>query len=64
MMAGADYLDCERCDERVLYDGDFSLRDSVGDISVLCGICGLTHYLEGLKERPNGPDSIQRTMKD
>lgn len=46
-MAGADYLRCERCGDKAIYDADWSER--VGEyqvVAALCDQCSNAHTLE------------------
>ena len=40
-MAGLDYLTCETCGDRLLYDGDRSIRDALDEqkITLSCSKC-------------------------
>lgn len=46
-MARADYIGCEVCAGKGLYDGDWSIRDREDiQVAVLCCQCAETHVLK------------------
>lgn len=48
-MARADYIGCEVCDGKGLYDGYWEIRDREDiSVAVLCSQCALTHELKAV----------------
>ncbi len=46
-MAGADYLRCEKCDNKAIYDADWYERVEEGqEVAALCLPCSKTHFLK------------------
>jgi len=56
-MARADYIGCEVCDGKGLYDGYWDIRDREEiSVAVLCPRCKLTHDLKAV-EKTSEPES-------
>lgn len=48
-MARADYIGCEVCDGKGLYDGYWDIRDREEiSVAVLCPRCKITHELKAV----------------
>jgi len=59
-MAGLDYLKCEECGERLLYDGDHLLRDSLEEEgkTIFCGRC-----VDKLRDKKHAKQQNRRRRK-
>lgn len=58
-MAKSDYICCDKCDGKVVYDGDWEIRDGAErgacEIGALCQSCSETHRLAVVeKGKPEG----------
>lgn len=62
-MARADYIGCEVCDGKGLYDGDWSIRDREDiQVSVLCHACTDTHVLKAGIKPAQAPSPQTRAL--
>lgn len=56
-MAGIDYVSCAKCGTRLIYDGDWHIRDQLveyaGSCEIWCGKCAqrLVEQVEKYKKR-------------
>lgn len=53
-MAGIDYLRCENCGAKAIYDADWFHRVAEGQaVAALCETCSKTHWLKVEKKWQN-----------
>ena len=52
-MAMSDYILCEKCGNKALYDGEWRIRDREDiEVSVLCGVCAKRWALDVRERKP------------
>ena len=57
-MASADYLKCEICGGKAVYDGNWNIRDQDNEVAALCIDCSETHTLKPVTKAEQVPGMI------